>query len=119
MQALIEKDWLAFGHPFADRVGMSTVTGSCSIPSELPRQSSTGSIQSSPMRQPSASFTSQPPTSHAQNNYSPIFLQVRIVMWVYDKVLTHYFILLNQCQVLNVEDILQLISYWLLSDGYD
>ncbi|BBG97024.1 Myotubularin-like phosphatases II superfamily [Prunus dulcis] len=74
-QALIEKDWLAFGHPFADRVGMSTVTGSCSIPSELPRQSSTGSIQSSPMRQPSASFTSQPPTSHAQNNYSPIFLQ--------------------------------------------
>ncbi|CAB4269082.1 unnamed protein product [Prunus armeniaca] len=74
-QALIEKDWLAFGHPFADRVGMSTVTGSCSIPSELTRQSSTGSIQSSPMRQPSASFTSQPPTSHAQNNYSPIFLQ--------------------------------------------
>ncbi|XP_061998590.1 phosphatidylinositol-3-phosphatase myotubularin-1-like isoform X1 [Rosa rugosa] len=76
-QALIEKDWLAFGHPFADRVGMPTVTGSTSIPSELPRQSSTGSIQSSPNRQSGASFTSQAPTSHAQtsNNYSPIFLQ--------------------------------------------
>ncbi|KAK9911762.1 hypothetical protein M0R45_035653 [Rubus argutus] len=76
-QALIEKDWLAFGHPFADRVGMPTITGSGNIPSELPRQSSTGNIQSSPNRQSSGSFTSQAPTSHAQtsNNYSPIFVQ--------------------------------------------
>ncbi|KAE8667588.1 Phosphatidylinositol-3-phosphatase myotubularin-1 [Hibiscus syriacus] len=45
-QVLVEKDWLAFGHPFADRIG-------------LPR-----------------SFTPQASnSSHAQNNYSPIFLQ--------------------------------------------
>ncbi|KAL6125559.1 hypothetical protein ACLB2K_073615 [Fragaria x ananassa] len=76
-QALVEKDWLAFGHPFADRVGMPAITGSTNIPSELPRQSSTGSFQSSPNRQTAGSFSSQAPTSHAQtsNNYSPIFLQ--------------------------------------------
>ncbi|KAI4346429.1 hypothetical protein L6164_007325 [Bauhinia variegata] len=74
-QALVEKDWLAFGHPFSDRVGMPSV---CSSGYELPRQSSTGSFPSSPMRQSSGTFTSQTPTSsHGQtsNHYSPIFLQ--------------------------------------------
>ncbi|KAF2318418.1 hypothetical protein GH714_007081 [Hevea brasiliensis] len=75
-QALIEKDWLAFGHPFADRVGMPTVSGTGNMPLELSRQSSVGSFPPSPMRQSSGSFTSQTPSSsHAQNNYSPIFLQ--------------------------------------------
>ncbi|EEF28453.1 phosphatidylinositol-3-phosphatase myotubularin-1 isoform X3 [Ricinus communis] len=75
-QALIEKDWLAFGHPFADRLGIPTVSGSGSMPSELSRQSSVGSFSSSPVRQSSGAFTSQTPSSsHAQNNYSPIFLQ--------------------------------------------
>ncbi|XP_065870435.1 phosphatidylinositol-3-phosphatase myotubularin-1-like isoform X2 [Euphorbia lathyris] len=75
-QALIEKDWLAFGHPFADRVGMPTVSGSGNMAFELPRQSSVGSYSSSPLRQSSASLASQPPSSsHAQNNCSPIFLQ--------------------------------------------
>ncbi|CAI9091254.1 OLC1v1026225C1 [Oldenlandia corymbosa var. corymbosa] len=75
-QALVEKDWLAFGHPFADRAGMPSVTVSGSMPFELSRQSSSGSFSASPSRQASGSLTSQaPPNSHAQNNYSPIFLQ--------------------------------------------
>ncbi|GAV78144.1 Myotub-related domain-containing protein/Y_phosphatase_m domain-containing protein [Cephalotus follicularis] len=74
-QALVEKDWLAFGHPFSDRIGMPTLS-SGSMPFELSRQSSAGSFPSSPMRQSSGSLTSQAPSSsHAQNNYSPIFLQ--------------------------------------------
>ncbi|XP_022745109.1 phosphatidylinositol-3-phosphatase myotubularin-1-like isoform X2 [Durio zibethinus] len=72
-QALVEKDWLAFGHPFSDRVGMPSISGTSF---ELTRQSSTGSFSSSPMRQSSGSFTPQASnSSHAQNNYSPIFLQ--------------------------------------------
>lgn len=77
-QALVEKDWLSFGHPFSDRLGMPTLTGSGNMPFELPRQSSTGSFSSSPMRQASGSFTSQAPnTTHTQtsNHSSPIFLQ--------------------------------------------
>ncbi|GLT66746.1 hypothetical protein SLA2020_390970 [Shorea laevis] len=74
-QALVEKDWLAFGHPFSDRVGMPTVSGGTgNMPFELTRQASTGSLSSSPVRQtPGSSQT--PSSSHAQNNYSPIFLQ--------------------------------------------
>ncbi|XP_035546075.1 phosphatidylinositol-3-phosphatase myotubularin-1-like isoform X2 [Juglans regia] len=77
-QALVEKDWLAFGHPFSERTGMPTVSGSGSNPFELSRQSSAGSFSSSPGRQSSGSFTSQAPSPpHAQNsnNCSPIFLQ--------------------------------------------
>ncbi|KAB1998272.1 hypothetical protein ES319_D12G077800v1 [Gossypium barbadense] len=72
-QALVEKDWLAFGHPFSDRIGMPSVSGTSF---DLTRQSSTGNLSSSPVRQSSGSFTPQTSnTSHAQNNYSPIFLQ--------------------------------------------
>ncbi|KAF5729439.1 phosphatidylinositol-3-phosphatase myotubularin-1-like [Tripterygium wilfordii] len=75
-QALVEKDWLAFGHPCSDRMGMPTISGSENVPLELSRQSSTGNFPSSPMRQSSGSHTSQAPnSSHAQNNYSPIFMQ--------------------------------------------
>ncbi|OWM87627.1 hypothetical protein CDL15_Pgr022740 [Punica granatum] len=77
-QALVEKDWLAFGHPFSDRIGMPTVSGSGGMLFELSRQSSTGSFSSSPVRQPSGTYTPQAPaSSHNQtsNNYSPIFLQ--------------------------------------------
>ncbi|KAH9704329.1 phosphatidylinositol-3-phosphatase myotubularin-1 [Citrus sinensis] len=75
-QALVEKDWLAFGHPFSDRVGMPTLSGSGDISFELCRQSSTGSFPSSPMRQSSGSLAPQASgSSHAHNNYSPIFLQ--------------------------------------------
>ncbi|EFH61057.1 hypothetical protein ARALYDRAFT_317855 [Arabidopsis lyrata subsp. lyrata] len=49
-QALVEKDWLAFGHPFSDRVGMPNISGSGNF--DLPRHS-----------------------SHGHNNYSPIFMQ--------------------------------------------
>ncbi|KAL8162090.1 hypothetical protein V2J09_013579 [Rumex salicifolius] len=75
-QALVEKDWLAFGHPFSDRLGTPSVPGSG--PFELSRHSSTGSIYASPTRQQSASFVAPASSSsHAQssNNYSPIFLQ--------------------------------------------
>ncbi|KAL4576781.1 hypothetical protein LXL04_012880 [Taraxacum kok-saghyz] len=76
-QALVEKDWLAFGHPFSDRGGMPSFTGSGAL--EISRFSSTPNISlpsssSSSLR----SNTPQPPiTSNAQssNNYSPIFLQ--------------------------------------------
>ncbi|XP_057733496.1 phosphatidylinositol-3-phosphatase myotubularin-1-like isoform X1 [Arachis stenosperma] len=70
-QALVEKDWLAFGHPFCDRVGLPAFSGS-----ELTRQPSSSNFAASPGRQPSGAFTS-PSSSHAQtsNNYSPIFLQ--------------------------------------------
>ncbi|KAJ8551451.1 hypothetical protein K7X08_021466 [Anisodus acutangulus] len=71
-QALVEKDWLAFGHPFSDRLGMPTISGTF----ELSRQASTGSLPLSPMRQGSGSSSSQVQnTSHAQNQNSPIFLQ--------------------------------------------
>ncbi|XP_010543597.1 PREDICTED: phosphatidylinositol-3-phosphatase myotubularin-1-like isoform X2 [Tarenaya hassleriana] len=73
-QALVEKDWLAFGHPFSDRVGMPNISGSGT---ELPRQSSSvASYPSSPVRQSTTSMASQSSSSsHGQNNYSPIFLQ--------------------------------------------
>ncbi|KAI9157576.1 hypothetical protein LWI28_024611 [Acer negundo] len=75
-QALVEKDWLAFGHPFSDRVGMPSLSGSGDMPFELSRQPSAGSFSSSPVRQSSGSIPAQAPSpSHAQNNYSPIFLQ--------------------------------------------
>ncbi|KAL5569526.1 hypothetical protein UlMin_026101 [Ulmus minor] len=77
-QALVEKDWLAFGHPFSDRVSMPTVSGGVNLPFELSRQSSTGSFSSSPGRQSSGSARSQNPSAshaHTSNEYSPIFLQ--------------------------------------------
>ena len=81
MQALVEKDWLAFGHPFSDRIGMPSISGTSF---EVTRQSSTGSFSSSPMRQSSGSFTPQASnSSYAQNNYSPIFLQVNMLTYIY------------------------------------
>nr|GEW25457.1 phosphatidylinositol-3-phosphatase myotubularin-1-like isoform X1 [Tanacetum cinerariifolium] len=77
-QALVEKDWLAFGHPFAERAGLPSFSGSDNTPLELSRHSSTPNITLSSMRLSSASFTSQAPvSSNAQpsNHYSPIFLQ--------------------------------------------
>ncbi|XP_061985326.1 phosphatidylinositol-3-phosphatase myotubularin-1-like isoform X2 [Populus nigra] len=75
-QALIEKDWLAFGHPFAERGGMPTVSGSSDRPPDLCRQSSVGSFPLPPMCQSSGSFAPPTPSSsHAQNQQSPIFLQ--------------------------------------------
>ncbi|KAL8145925.1 hypothetical protein AgCh_003887 [Apium graveolens] len=77
-QALVEKDWLSFGHPFSDRLGLPTLTGSGNMPFELPRQYSTGSFSSSPMRQAPGSLPSQAPNSahtQASNHSSPIFLQ--------------------------------------------
>nr|XP_043633644.1 phosphatidylinositol-3-phosphatase myotubularin-1 [Erigeron canadensis] len=78
-QALVEKDWLAFGHPFSDRAGMPSFSGSDNMPLELSRHSSSPNIlSSSSMRQSPGSFTPQSLASsnaHHSNNYSPIFLQ--------------------------------------------
>lgn len=74
-QALVEKDWLAFGHPFSDRAGMPSLSGSGL---ELPRQSSSSNFPSSPMRQSPGSYPSQSPVNtqaQTSNHYSPIFLQ--------------------------------------------
>ncbi|XP_010278261.1 PREDICTED: phosphatidylinositol-3-phosphatase myotubularin-1-like isoform X2 [Nelumbo nucifera] len=78
-QALVEKDWLAFGHPFSDRMGMPTISGNSNATPELSRQSSSGNISTSPMR--SSSSTPASGSSHAQtsNNCSPIFLQAFLV----------------------------------------
>ncbi|XP_021731457.1 phosphatidylinositol-3-phosphatase myotubularin-1-like isoform X2 [Chenopodium quinoa] len=72
-QALVEKDWLAFGHPFSDRIGLPSLSGSGTMPLEL---SSSGSFHSSPVRQQSGS--TQPSGSshtHSSHSYSPILLQ--------------------------------------------
>ncbi|XP_021761354.1 phosphatidylinositol-3-phosphatase myotubularin-1-like isoform X2 [Chenopodium quinoa] len=72
-QALVEKDWLAFGHPFSDRIGLPSLSGSGTMPLEL---SSSGSFHSSPIRQQSGS--TQPSGSshtHSSHSYSPILLQ--------------------------------------------
>uniref|UniRef100_A0A1D1YSY4 Myotubularin-related protein 2 n=1 Tax=Anthurium amnicola TaxID=1678845 RepID=A0A1D1YSY4_9ARAE len=77
-QALVEKDWLAFGHPFSDRMGLPNSPGNSITPTELYRQSSGVTIAASPMRIPAgSSFTSSAGGSHMQtsNNISPIFLQ--------------------------------------------
>ncbi|KAJ9540198.1 hypothetical protein OSB04_026704 [Centaurea solstitialis] len=78
-QALVEKDWLAFGHPFSDRAGMPSFCGSGNIPLELSRHSSSPNISiSTSLRQSSGPLTSQAAASsntQHSNNYSPIFLQ--------------------------------------------
>ncbi|KNA10347.1 hypothetical protein SOVF_145190 [Spinacia oleracea] len=73
-QALVEKDWLAFGHPFSDRIGLPTLSGSGNMPLEL---STTGSFHSSPIRQQPAPLTQPSGSSHTQSShsYSPILLQ--------------------------------------------
>lgn len=76
VQALVEKDWLAFGHPFSDRLGMPTVSGNGNMPFELSRQASTGSLPLSPMRQGSGSASTQAQNTANANHSSPIFLQV-------------------------------------------
>ncbi|CAF2360736.1 unnamed protein product [Brassica rapa] len=74
-QALVEKDWLAFGHPFSDRIGMTNVCGSGNFESPI-QTSSARSYPSSPVPQTSGSAAAQPSSSsHGLNNYSPIFLQ--------------------------------------------
>ncbi|KAL2923060.1 Phosphatidylinositol-3-phosphatase myotubularin-1 [Bienertia sinuspersici] len=76
-QALVEKDWLAFGHLFSDRIGIPSLNGSGNMPLEMSWQSSAGSFHSSPARQQSGSLTPPSGTSHTHgsNSYSPIFLQ--------------------------------------------
>ncbi|KAL6660970.1 hypothetical protein ACP70R_000354 [Stipagrostis hirtigluma subsp. patula] len=77
-QALVEKDWLAFGHPFAERMGIPTVSESGGSQYELLRQPSLGNLTSSPSRNALGSSGSSSNTSaqsQTSNNCSPILLQ--------------------------------------------
>ncbi|KAK8965285.1 hypothetical protein KSP40_PGU013250 [Platanthera guangdongensis] len=66
-QALVEKDWLAFGHPFSDRLGIPSAPDNSSSHLELSRQSSAATL-------PRTSSVSS--SSHSQaSNSSPIFVQ--------------------------------------------
>ncbi|CAA6660745.1 unnamed protein product [Spirodela intermedia] len=75
-QALVEKDWLAFGHPFSERTGLPNSPRS-SVTPEMSRQSSSGNVATSPMRISSGSGSTSSSVSHSQtsSNVSPIFLQ--------------------------------------------
>ncbi|XP_057859471.2 phosphatidylinositol-3-phosphatase myotubularin-1 isoform X1 [Cryptomeria japonica] len=75
-QALVEKDWLAFGHPFADRLGMPTICGNLNTTDSFYHGAAGGNA--SPLRvAPGTAFTPSNPQSPASisSNYSPIFLQ--------------------------------------------
>ncbi|KAF8653973.1 hypothetical protein HU200_062113 [Digitaria exilis] len=77
-QALVEKDWLAFGHPFAERMGVPTVAEYGGSQYELLRQPSLGNLSSSPSRNasgPSGPSSNAPAQSQTSNNSSPILLQ--------------------------------------------
>ncbi|KAF2920904.1 phosphatidylinositol-3-phosphatase myotubularin-1 [Oryza sativa Japonica Group] len=79
-QALVEKDWLAFGHPFAERMGVPTITDNNSGSQfELLRQPSLGTLSNSPNRGALGSSVSTSNTTSGQsqtsNNSSPILLQ--------------------------------------------
>ncbi|CAM0911658.1 unnamed protein product [Alopecurus aequalis] len=77
-QALVEKDWLAFGHPFAERMGIPTVTENGGSQYELLRQPSLGNLSSSPSRTslgPPGSSSNTSVQSQTSNNSSPILLQ--------------------------------------------
>lgn len=77
----MEKDWLAFGHPFAERMGVPTVAENVALGSqyELLRQPSLGNLSSSPSRNTlgqSGTSSNTSAQSQASNNSSPILLQV-------------------------------------------
>ncbi|KAK3124099.1 hypothetical protein QOZ80_8AG0640420 [Eleusine coracana subsp. coracana] len=79
-QALVEKDWLAFGHPFAERMGVPTIAENVALGSqyELMRQPSLGNVNSSPGRNSfgqSGTSSNTSAQSQASNNSSPILLQ--------------------------------------------
>jgi len=75
----VEKDWLAFGHPFAERMGVPTVAENGGSQYELLRQPSLGNLSSSPSRNalgPSGPSSNASAQSQTSNNSSPILLQV-------------------------------------------
>ncbi|GJN04243.1 hypothetical protein PR202_ga21773 [Eleusine coracana subsp. coracana] len=84
---LWKKDWLAFGHPFAERMGVPTIAENVALGSqyELMRQPSLGNVNSSPGRNSfgqSGTSSNTSAQSQASNNSSPILLQAKdIAEW--------------------------------------
>ncbi|XP_078434273.1 phosphatidylinositol-3-phosphatase myotubularin-1-like isoform X2 [Wolffia australiana] len=75
-QALVEKDWLAFGHPFSERSALPNSPRNNGT-TEMKRQSSSATAATSPIRVSSGSSPSLSSSSHSpsSSNASPIFLQ--------------------------------------------
>ncbi|CAM6099841.1 unnamed protein product [Calypogeia fissa] len=76
-QALVEKDWLSFGHPFADRLGVPTFIGGSHLHADVLGPSPAECT--SPVRNgPGSSFSTAVGTNSPggiTSNFSPVFLQ--------------------------------------------
>jgi len=84
-QALIEKDWLAFGHMFADRLGTPTYSGVITMAASESGSRQIGPSSTSPGRlsldSSNSSADSRSPGA-LSDHYSPIFLQVSWIKWI-------------------------------------
>lgn len=95
-QALIEKDWLAFGHMFADRLGTPTYSGVITMAASESGSRQIGPSSTSPGRlsldSSNSSADSRTPGA-LSDHYSPIFLQVNWIIMDHDGSLQQTYLL--------------------------